>query len=198
MVNLQFTVPVKPLSSREEEVVSLASEGLTDKEIASHLDLAVGTILSYWVRIRNKYEGRARAEIVSNYFKSVLQKQLNSGGKKYADRATGLSQDAAATVLNIVPDALAIVDSGLYCVYANESLGRLVGKKRIACVGKKLTELGLPAELASSLVTAVKKCLKSRRQGQVEGQPGRQYSASVLPCPDLPGIKSPILVDIRS
>jgi len=52
------------LSSRESAILALASDGHTDKQIAAELHLSIGTIRTYWSRIRNKLDAATRAQAV--------------------------------------------------------------------------------------------------------------------------------------
>jgi len=54
-----------PFSQRESEILLLAAEGLTDKEIAIKISIAEGTIRTYWERIRKKVESRSRGEAIA-------------------------------------------------------------------------------------------------------------------------------------
>lgn len=69
------------LSDREQEVIRYASEGFTDAMIAQALGIQVGTVNSYWVRIRGKLGHFSRTELVSRYVqanadeKTLLQAQ---------------------------------------------------------------------------------------------------------------------------
>lgn len=54
------------LSEREEQVLLHATTGLTDKEIARKLGISTATVLTYWMRIRNKLGGSNRAELVAS------------------------------------------------------------------------------------------------------------------------------------
>jgi len=53
-----------PLSSREREVLTLATEGRIDKTIAAELNISLGTVRVYWKRLREKLGGKTRAEIL--------------------------------------------------------------------------------------------------------------------------------------
>ncbi len=52
------------LSMREQAVVNLAAEGLTDEQISLALGLRVSTVNSYWARVRTKLGSLSRVEIV--------------------------------------------------------------------------------------------------------------------------------------
>lgn len=55
---------IERLSARELEIVRMASEGMTDREIAQALGIAVGTLNTYWTRIRSKVGLHTRSDIV--------------------------------------------------------------------------------------------------------------------------------------
>lgn len=55
---------MRGLSPREEEVVALSVEGLTNDAIAHRLGLSVGTVNTYWVRIKLKVGGSGRTDTV--------------------------------------------------------------------------------------------------------------------------------------
>ena len=67
---LRCLTPDKPLarearlSKREEQLVVMASEGLTDREIAQSLNLKPSTVKSYWVGVRQKVGGVNRTVAV--------------------------------------------------------------------------------------------------------------------------------------
>jgi DNA-binding CsgD family transcriptional regulator len=53
------------LSQRELEVLDLAAKGCTDKEISKELGIGVGTVNTYWTRIRGKLGTSSRAEAIA-------------------------------------------------------------------------------------------------------------------------------------
>ena len=71
---------------------------MTDEAIASALDISVGTVRGYWLRIRTKLGGSGRAELVAQWM------QLNSAedgerlARDYNDR-TQSNHEAFETVL---------------------------------------------------------------------------------------------------
>jgi DNA-binding NarL/FixJ family response regulator len=69
---LQVWLPGHPafelLSTRELQLVCLASKGHTDKEIAGVIGLSIYTVRSYWVRICHKLEAHNRTHAVSIVF----------------------------------------------------------------------------------------------------------------------------------
>ena len=61
----ETTIATQTLSPRESEIVELAIEGLTNEGIAHHLGLSVGTVNTYWLRIRLKVGGVGRTDSVA-------------------------------------------------------------------------------------------------------------------------------------
>lgn len=53
------------LSPQEELILSLAGKGFADKEIARKIGISVGTVRTYWQRMRDKTHARSRSEILS-------------------------------------------------------------------------------------------------------------------------------------
>jgi len=54
---------VKP--NREAQVLSLAAEGMTDRQIAAELTISLATVDTYWRRIRTKFDASSRTEAVA-------------------------------------------------------------------------------------------------------------------------------------
>lgn len=51
--------------TREEQIVQLAMEGLTDRQMATQLGISAETIASYWRRIFARYDAMSRTEVVA-------------------------------------------------------------------------------------------------------------------------------------
>lgn len=51
--------------SREAQILSLAAEGLTDRQISLDLDISLATVDTYWRRIRAKFGASSRTEAVA-------------------------------------------------------------------------------------------------------------------------------------
>lgn len=67
---------IKELSPREEEIVALCVEGLTNDAIAQRLGLSVGTVNTYWVRIKLKVGGSGRTDTVVKVIKDQAERAL--------------------------------------------------------------------------------------------------------------------------
>lgn len=66
----------RELSPREEEIVELCVEGLTNDAIATRLGLSVGTVNTYWLRIKLKVGGSGRTDTVAKVIKERAEKAL--------------------------------------------------------------------------------------------------------------------------
>ena len=59
------------LSPRESQIVDLAIQGLTNEAIAISLEISVGTVNTYWLRIRLKVGGVGRTDTVARVIKMI-------------------------------------------------------------------------------------------------------------------------------
>ena len=55
------------LSEREIGILSQAAEGFGDKEIAANLGLSLGTVRTYWSRVRAKLNAATRSQAVGKF-----------------------------------------------------------------------------------------------------------------------------------
>ena len=64
------------LSPRQKQILLLAAEGLTDRQIAARIGLGEGTVRTYWERIRGRLEARSRSEAIArslgNEYKAAM------------------------------------------------------------------------------------------------------------------------------
>ena len=66
----------KVLSPREEEIVQLCMDGFTNDGIANELGISVGTVNTYWLRIKLKVGGSGRTDTVVKVIKERAEKAL--------------------------------------------------------------------------------------------------------------------------
>lgn len=66
----------RELSPREEQIVELCTEGLTNEAIAHKLGISVGTVNTYWLRIKLKVGGLGRTDTVVRVIKDRAEKAL--------------------------------------------------------------------------------------------------------------------------
>ncbi len=67
---------IKELSPREEEILELCVQGMTNDAIAQKLGLSVGTVNTYWLRIRLKVGGNGRTDTVARVIKERAERAL--------------------------------------------------------------------------------------------------------------------------
>jgi len=140
------------LSARENEILDLAIEGLTDFQISLRLHISPSTVNSYWVRIRGKVGHLSRTELVAVALKQEAGVQI----AKYAaqgielERLTQRDQLATRdathgefyrTALDAVPEALFVADARGSFRYVNSRLEVLFGYPSGALDGSDLSVL---------------------------------------------------------
>lgn len=69
------------LSDREREVLFLAAEGLTDKEIASRLNIGPKTVRTYWDRMRHKLNAASRTQALATALRGAYEELAESEGR---------------------------------------------------------------------------------------------------------------------
>jgi DNA-binding CsgD family transcriptional regulator len=97
---------MRDLSPREEEIVELCVEGLTNDAIASRLGLSVGTVNTYWLRIKLKVGGQGRTDTVVRVIKERAERALREANVErkelteiVADKERGVLELRAALAL---------------------------------------------------------------------------------------------------
>jgi PAS domain S-box-containing protein len=61
------------LSPRQEQILHLASIGLTDKAISKRLGVSVGTLRTYWDRLRHRLSAKSRTEVVAHFHRCEIE-----------------------------------------------------------------------------------------------------------------------------
>src|ERR1019366_6069457 len=74
----------KELSPHEAEIVELCVRGLTNDAIAQRMGLSVGTVNTYWLRIRLKVGGVARTDTVVRVIKERAERALGAANAEGA------------------------------------------------------------------------------------------------------------------
>jgi PAS domain S-box-containing protein len=65
-----------PLSPREQEILLLAADGMTDKQICGQLEITQSTINTYWSRLRDKLGASSRSEAVAKALSIAYQDRI--------------------------------------------------------------------------------------------------------------------------
>jgi DNA-binding CsgD family transcriptional regulator len=107
-------MPTKDLSPREEEIVELCVDGLTNEAIAQRLGLSVGTVNTYWLRIKLKVGGSGRTDTVVKVIRERAERALREAnvertslGELVAERERGvLELRAALALLHLAMDQI--------------------------------------------------------------------------------------------
>ena len=104
----------RELSNREEQIVQLCVEGLTNDGIANRLGLSVGTVNTYWLRIKLKVGGAGRTDTVVRVIKERAERALRDANVERSgitemiaekERAV-LELRAALALLNLAMDQI--------------------------------------------------------------------------------------------
>ena len=82
-----FLTP-RSLSPRLQQLLRLAAEGLSDKEIAGTLNISPDTVETHWKRLRSHFECSSRTQIVARVLRSFYADEIASL-KAECDRMKG-------------------------------------------------------------------------------------------------------------
>ncbi|CAN5670269.1 hypothetical protein BH11ARM2_BH11ARM2_00830 [soil metagenome] len=124
--------------SRQDQILLLAAEGLTDKEIAARLTLSPETVGTYWRRILSKYSAASRTEVVAKVIRLQADAnisevaEVNDCLQEVADHlllvmsgrqdGAGLMDPLAARILHDLPVGVVVVDPEGSVRFSNRSL----------------------------------------------------------------------------
>jgi len=122
------SLPLNDLSGRETQVVLLAADGLTDKEVAIHLDLQLATIRTYWERIRMKLGTTNKVQSISRVLAQLYREKARSE-REY--------EHIMKLVVETVPDfAIFLMEPDGTLRTWNEGVKRIFGYDSSDWVGK--------------------------------------------------------------
>lgn len=97
------------LSPREAEIVGLAIQGHTNDGIANMLDLSVGTVNTYWLRVRLKVGGLGRTDTVARVIKERTDteaRELKESTDAEAREIKGRTESLARVIKQSADEAL--------------------------------------------------------------------------------------------
>ncbi|MEQ1934352.1 MAG: PAS domain S-box protein [Fimbriimonadaceae bacterium] len=108
VIDLDDNLPTAEMSgmTREQQIIALASQGKTDKEIATFLGIKPSSVATYWVRVRNRYGAASRTEAIA----SVLNEAARN----------------LRLVIELNPDAIVVSSDGM-AIYGNPAAAQLLG-----------------------------------------------------------------------
>lgn len=122
------------LSPREREVLSLASQGLTDKQIALRIGVSLTTVRTHWERLRNKTETVNRAQAVATFVRGVA-------GEPEVEETPAEPSTLLQAAIDTVLGGIVVLDENLRILAANEKLHSIANRPIGALVGKHLEVL---------------------------------------------------------
>lgn len=102
-------------SPREQKVLELAAQGLTDKGIAEAIGISAATVVTYWGRIRAKTGLISRAELVGHFIRRAAEAEvvaLRQELEAHIDEEQRLrtSLELLQGFVDAAPEAMLIVD----------------------------------------------------------------------------------------
>lgn len=117
-------VPISPSeakrlqpSPREQQLIELASQGYSDKEVALLLGLSRDTVQTYWKRLKAKYNVASRAQLVATLF----------GHQEEASAKLSGSLDQLTGVIDTFSEAVLIEDTEGHILVVNPAFCQLYG-----------------------------------------------------------------------
>src|SRR4051812_29696944 len=91
------------LSGREHEIIELAGEGFTDKEIAKKLEISITSVRTYWERVRVKTRAKNRSEAIVRVLLQEIQASTKDAQRARQDRDLLLEQAEGYAVFSLDP-----------------------------------------------------------------------------------------------
>ncbi len=137
----------RELSRREQELITLAAQGLTDAAIAQRLGIGEPTVKSYWARVRGKLGPFNRTELVAHSLREESEQaitELNGeiGRLRSAlERTEGETLDLQREMLASAPDAVLAVDPEGCIVWVNREAESMFGYRFDEIVGMPISTL---------------------------------------------------------
>lgn len=120
------------LSDRESQMLEMAARGMTDQAIANELGISMGTVSTYWGRVRIKMGPLSRPELVAQYVRAASEQSIAGLKKELEDAVLRQkeSEEALSTMRELVyhaPEAVLFVDRMGVILEGNLAAGELLG-----------------------------------------------------------------------
>lgn len=128
------------LSPREHEILLLAADGQTDKEICRRLQISQSTISTYWGRLREKLGASSRSEAIAKALASAYQQSLDE--LRLSQLWLELFIEAADDYAIFATDLEGVIQTW------NPGVLRLLGFRDEEFIGQSIDMLFTPADLA--------------------------------------------------
>ncbi len=177
-------------SARQEQVILLASKGLADKQIAIELGLSIATIHTYWSRLRKKFGGGNRAELVTLALQRNAEETLTARESENlqliaeivrraeVERELADSQSKLQAIIDNTPVAVFVKDRYGRYTMVNSVFQELVGRDREIILGSRDHDL-FGAEMGSKYQEQDQAVLETREpvEGEMtlQGQNGERH-----------------------
>ena len=135
------------LSEREQQLITLATQGLTDVAIAHRLGISEPTVKSYWGRIRSKMGPCNRTELVAHALKEESENAIQELNEEIERLRSALERthreplDLQLEILENSPDAVFAVDQKGCFVWMNLEAERMFGYRFDEIVGNPVSIL---------------------------------------------------------
>lgn len=119
--------------TREDQILQLAAEGLTDRQMAAQLGISAETIASYWRRIFARFDAMSRTEVVAR----TLQKEKKGlsdekerllfeiAERQRVERLLKDSNQRLFVLMDSLPSAVLFETQNRHVKFCNESFCRL-------------------------------------------------------------------------
>jgi DNA-binding CsgD family transcriptional regulator len=88
----------RKLSPRETQIVELCIEGLTNEAIAHRLGISVGTVDTYWLRIKLKVGGSGKTDTVVKVIRDRAERALRDANIERRDAANIIAEKEKAVL----------------------------------------------------------------------------------------------------
>lgn len=144
------------LSEREREVLFLAGDGLTDKEIALRLDIGQKTVRTYWDRMRAKLGAASRTEVLAKAVQTAYD-------------AVAASEQRLRVFVDNMPVMFNAYDQDLNVIVVNQECERVTGYSPDEFLSGYAYESALPSDDArNKALTKLKESQGDFRDQEVE------------------------------
>lgn len=127
------------LSPRQKQILLLAAQGLTDRQIAAQVGLGEGTVRTYWERIRARLDARSRSEAIAR-----------SLGNEH--RAALAELDRMRSLVANVPEFLWTAQPSGEVDYVNDWFAKFSGRSAQECLGEGCRKLMPEHESVASAI----------------------------------------------
>lgn len=137
------------LSPREDKVLELACQGLTDKEIGFQLGISLTTVVTYWGRIRQKLGQRPRAELAAEFARLKVEREVEDLQRRlsyYREERARLERDCGTLndFIDLAPDAMLFVSRDGTIIRANQAAADELDATQDQLTGSCIERLMLP------------------------------------------------------